>query len=153
MDYPAALQEIIDFFAHLSADEKRDNLIAYAEGAKSQEPHAGEHFDLEDTRQDAECTDTVGIFLKVCSDDSVLFRVTLGPHVQTLTRAMTTILCKGLNGSPLHAVLDLSHDFVPTIVGQELVRVRSHTIYYVLGRMKTACQSYLRHRRDNLSRD
>ena len=58
--------------------------------------------------------------------------MTLGPEVQTLTRAMTAILCKGLDGRTPQEVLDLPSDFVTRIVGAELVRVRSQTIYYVL---------------------
>ena len=49
-------------------------------------------------------------------------RMTLGPEVQTLTRAMTAILCKGLDGSTPQEILDLPSDFVTRIVGTELVR-------------------------------
>jgi hypothetical protein len=71
-------------------------LISYADQAPKWRPKDGESFDLEDVRKDEECTDTVGVFLKVDGDDRVRFRVTLGPQVQTLTKAMTSILCRGL---------------------------------------------------------
>jgi cysteine desulfuration protein SufE len=32
-------------------------------------------------------------------------------------------------------------DFVPRIIGADLVRLRSQTVYYVLGRMKQAAQT------------
>jgi cysteine desulfuration protein SufE len=103
-------------------------------------PRSGETFDLEDVRKDEECTDTVGIFLKVNPDRSSHFRVTLGPQVQTLTKAMTSILCKGLEGVTPQELLDVPADFVPKIVGAELVRQRSQTVYYILTRMKSAAK-------------
>jgi len=143
MSYPANLQKIIDLFEHLSDEEKRETLISYADQAAQQEPREGEQFSLEDVRKDEECTDTVGIFLKVSPEGLASFRVALGPQVQTLTRAMTSILCKGLNQSTAQTILDVPADFVPRIVGAELVRVRSHTVYYILTRMKGALKVYL----------
>ena len=69
--------------------------------------------------------------------------MTLGPEVQTLTRAMTSILCKGLDGATPQEILDLPSDFVTRIVGAELVRVRSQTTYYMLTRIKGICKVYL----------
>ena len=57
--------------------------------------------------------------------------------------AMTAILCKGLDGRTPQEILDLPSDFVTRIVGSELVRVRSQTIYYVLSRIKGICKVYL----------
>jgi cysteine desulfuration protein SufE len=51
---------------------------------------------------------------------------------------MTTILCRGLSGSTIEEVLAVPPDFVPRIVGAELVQMRARTVYYVLGRMKEA---------------
>lgn len=144
--YPPKLREIIELFEMLPDQEKRENLIAYADQAEGQKPAEGESFDLEDVRKDEECTDTVGVFLRVDAEDQVDFRITLGAQVQTLTRAMTAILCQGLNGSTLQEVIDVPQDFVPRVVGQDLVRLRSQTIYYVLGRMKGACKAYQRRR-------
>jgi cysteine desulfuration protein SufE len=73
--------------------------------------------------------------------------MTLGPEVQTLTRAMTSILCKGLDGATPQEILDLPSDFVTRIVGAELVRVRSQTTYYVLTRIKSICRVYLERER------
>lgn len=147
MSYPAPLEEIIGFFESLPEQEKRENLILYADQATEHEPVAGEEYALEDVRKDEECTDTVGIFLRLDANGGVIFRISLGPQVQTLTRAMTAILCDGLNHSTPQAIADVPADFVPRIVGGQLVRVRSQTIYYVLGRMKSACQVYLRRQR------
>jgi cysteine desulfuration protein SufE len=136
--YPAKLQAIIDLFESLPEEEKRENLIAYSEQAKRCEPKPGQEFDLEDVRKDEECTDTVGVFLKLDDEKKAHFQITLGPQVQTLTKAMTGILCRGLDGCTLEEVLELPADFVPKIVGGQLVRIRSQTVYYILTRMKSA---------------
>lgn len=151
MTYPHNLQKIIDLFEGLPDEEKRETLISYADQAANQRPREGELFDLEDVRKDEECTDTVGIFLHVGEGEAATFRVSLGPQVQTLTRAMTAILCKGLNGETAEAILEVPADFVPRIVGAELVRVRSQTIYYILSRMKGALKVYFSRKRSRLA--
>jgi cysteine desulfuration protein SufE len=142
-NYPEKLNKIIHLFESLPEIERRETLVAYADNAKKQEPRPGETFDLEDVRKDEECADTVGVYLHVDAEGKVQIRMTLGPEVQTLTRAMTAILCKGLEGRTPQEILDLPSDFVTRIVGSELVRVRSQTIYYVLTRIKGICKVYL----------
>ena len=141
--YPPKLNQIIELFEMLPEVERRETLVSYADSAKKQEPRAGEQFDLEDVRKDEECADTVGVYLHVDDEGKAHFRMTLGPEVQTLTRAMTAILCKGLDGATPQQILDLPSDFVTRIVGAELVRVRSQTTYYILTRMKGVCKVYL----------
>lgn len=141
--YPPKLNNIIQLFETLPEVERRETLVSYADGAKKQEPKPGEQFDLEDVRKDEECADTVGVYLQVDGQGKAHFRMTLGPEVQTLTRAMTAILCKGLEGATPQEILDLPSDFVTRIVGAELVRVRSQTTYYILTRMKGICKVYL----------
>ena len=142
-EYPTKLGSIIQLCESLPEDERRETLVSYADNARKQEPRPGETFDLEDVRKDEECADTVGVYLGVDGDGKAHLRMTLGPEVQTLTRAMTSILCKGLEGSTPQEILDLQSDFVTRIVGAELVRVRSQTIYYVLSRIKGICKVYL----------
>ena len=141
--YPTKLNQIINLFETLPEDERRETLVSYADNAKNQEPRDGENFALVDVRKDDECTDTVGVYLQVDENGKAHIRMTLGPEVQTLTRSMTAILCKGLEGSTPQEILDLPSDFVTRIVGSELVRVRSQTIYYVLSRIKGICKVYL----------
>ncbi len=147
MSYPPKLQAIIGLFESLPEQGKRENLIAYCDNAKRVEPKEGETFDIEDIRKDEECTDEVAVFLKITPEGGVSFRMRLGPQVQTLTKAMTAILCKGLEGCAPQAVLDLPSDFVPRIVGAELVRLRSQTTYYILTRMKQICKVWLDRKR------
>ena len=148
MAYPPELAKIVAFFESLSEEEKRENLIAYAEQAKRHEPREEERFDFEDTRKDAECSDRVGVFLRVDRDGRVKFRIALGPQVQTLTRAMATILCKGLGGARVEEITALPDDFVQKIVGSHLVRIRSQTVFYVLKRVRGACDLFLKTPRD-----
>lgn len=145
--YPPALEQVVRFFEGLSPDEKRENLIAYSDRAASVAPRAGDVFVLEDVRKDEECTDTVGVFLNLSASGGCEFRITLGPHVQTLTRALSAILVKGLNGSTPEQVLEVPSDFIPRLVGGELVRQRSQTSYYILSRMKGICKVWLNRQR------
>ena len=98
-------------------------------------------------RKDEECTDTVGVFLKVNAGRRAHFRISLGPQVQTLTKAMTAILCEGLDGAAPEEIMEVAQDFVPRIVGGQLVRVRSQTVYYILTRMKSVCKVWLNRER------
>lgn len=147
MANPEQLEVLVSFFESLSDSERRENLIAYAEQAKDYAPKKEDRFDLEDVRRDQECTDTVGLYLKVDGNNASTFAVTLGPHVQTLTKALAAILCEALKGATPEDVMELSQDFVPRIVGGELVRVRSQTVYYILTRMKGICRVYLEQKR------
>ena len=149
MEYPEKLQEIVQLFEHLPDEEKRESLVSYSLTTKNFEPKDGEKFDLEDVRKDEECADTVGVFLKVDEERRSHFRMTLGPQVQTLTKAMAAILCKGLEGVTPKAVMELASDFVPKIVGAQLVRVRSQTTYYILSRMKGICKVWSDRKRAN----
>jgi cysteine desulfuration protein SufE len=145
--YPANLDPIVALFEGVPDDEKRSLLVSYAGASAACAPAEGEAFDLEDVRKDQECTDTVGVFLRVLPGRRSHFRITLGPQVQTLTRAMTAILCKGFEGATPEEVLDCPADFVPKLTGAELVRQRSQTVYYVLGRMKAAAKVWLNRQR------
>ena len=148
MSYPAKLSAIIELFSGLPDAEKRETLIAYADQAKFQEPRDGESFDLEDVRKDEECTDTVAIYLRLDEQGGAHFRISLGPQVQTLTRAMSSILCKGLEGVSPTDILEIPADFVPKIVGAELVRLRSQTVYYLLTRIKSVAKVWLQRQRN-----
>ena len=148
MSYPAKLSAIIELFSGLPDAEKRETLIAYADQAKSQEPRDGESFDLEEVRKDEECTDTVAIYLRLDEQGGAHFRISLGPQVQTLTRAMSSILCKGLEGISPADILEIPADFVPKIVGAELVRLRSQTVYYLLTRIKSVSKVWLQRQRN-----
>src|SRR5207302_5937192 len=115
--YPDKLNKIIDLFEMLPEDERRETLVSYADNAKKQEPREGEEFNLVDVRKDEECMDTVGVYLHVDEKGKAQIRMTLGPEVQTLTRAMTAILCKGLEGCTPQDSRGRPRDFVTGLVG------------------------------------
>src|SRR5256714_15495640 len=105
--YPPKLSNIINLFESLPEDERRETLVSYADNAGKQEPHKGEQFALQDIRKAEACADTVGVYLHVDENGKANIRMTLGPEVQTLTRAMTAIPCKGLEGAKPQETLDL----------------------------------------------
>ncbi len=140
MDYPPALQEIIDFLETLPEQERREALMTYAQSADRHEPRPEEIYRIADERRDELCLDSVGVFLHLTPQHEAVLRMRLGPKVQTLTRAMATILCQGLNGRPLAEITQLDDAFIPRIVGSELMRLRSRTVYYVLQRIREAAE-------------
>ncbi|QSR88939.1 SufE family protein [Methylacidiphilum caldifontis] len=142
-DLPKSLRDIISTFEVLGEEERREMLIAYSEAYSQFSPKEDERYVLTDVRKDEECTDTVGVYLLSDEEGKVYFRMHLGPHVQTLTKAMTSILCQGLNGSFPQQIIEMPSTFISKIVGGELFRIRSQTVYYVLGRMKNACKQLL----------
>jgi len=140
--YPPKLQRIIAFFESMPPAEVRAALISYAARIKKFLPPEGVPMDLADVRKDAECEDKVGVFLKFDDAGRVTFYMETGPNVQTLTNALACILCEGLSGETPDTVRDLPQDFVPRIVGGQLFRQRSQTVYYVLRRMKEAVKRW-----------
>ena len=146
--FPAPLAEIIELFEFLPEDERRGALISYADNASRHASVEGETYDLKDIRKDEECTDTVGVFLNVGDGDKAgVSHRPRPPGPDPHACHDRQILCKGLNGSTLDEILAIPADFVPRIIGAELVRIRSQTVYYVLTRMKGAAKVYLGRRR------
>jgi len=141
MPYPGKLDAIIAIFESLSEEERRENLVSLALGAEQWKPAKNEQFHLQDVRKDEQCIDKVGVFLRI-EGRRARFKISLGPNVQTLTRAMTTILCRGLDNCDLDEILELPEDFIIKIVGSPLVLTRSQSIYYMLSRMKDALKEY-----------
>ena len=139
--YPPPLQDLITHFESLSEGERRDGLIDLAETVDRHAPKPGERFDFEQVRKDAECSDTVGIHVRRESDGRMYFAVSLGCGVQTLTKALATVLCRGLNGATADEVLTVPEDFVARIIGSHLVNIRARTVYYVLHRIKEATRA------------
>ncbi len=137
---PQNLVKIINFFESLPDEEKRENLLSYANRSKAWEPNPDLIYDLEDIRKDEECTDTVGIYLKM-HQGKVFFNISMGPKVQTLTRALASILCEALKGATIEQVLAVKDECISQIVGQKLVQLRSQTVYYLIQRMRSAVSS------------
>lgn len=143
--YPPGLQAMIDHFESLSEAERRDELISMADAAAHVAPLEGEVFDLEDVRKDHECSDSVGVHLRVGDEGRVHLAVSLGCKVQTLTRALTVILCRGLEGCTLAQIRAVPDDFIVRVVGEQLVQLRARTIYYILRRIQDAAAQLQNH--------
>ncbi len=139
-DIPLALREIVLLFEGLAETERRETLLSFAESAGLFEPLEGEVFDVEDVREDRECSDKVGVYVRAGEDKRLHLRMRLGPDVQTLTRAMASIFCRGLEGATAPEVLAAPDSIVSRIVGARLMRLRSRTVYYVLRRIREAVQ-------------
>jgi cysteine desulfuration protein SufE len=56
---------------------------------------------------------------------------------------LAAILCRGFQGASAPEILDTDPQFVAEIVGGNLVRLRSRTVFYMLGRMKESVQAWL----------
>jgi cysteine desulfuration protein SufE len=145
---PAPLQKLVDLFSGLPESERRELLIHYAAGSSRFAPQEGEAFEIEDLRKDEECTDTVGIHVRL-RDGRCQFWISLGPEVQTLTRALTSVLAEGLSGATPGEIMAVPESVIDRIVGETLVRLRSRTAYYVLRRFKEAVRPLVEPARDD----
>lgn len=133
--------EIVALLEGMSEPERREMLVHYAEISAQHKPVEGAEYAVRDVRRDEQCTDTVGIFFRLDEDGGAHFAFTLGPKVQTLTRALAAILARGFEGSPVADVLDTGPEIIDRIVGSTLVRLRSRTVYYMLERMQQAVRA------------
>ena len=136
---PEKLNDLIHFFESLPENERRENLMLFADKVEKWNPDPNIIYDIEDIRKDKQCTDSVGVFVQI-NEDRAFFRMSLGPKVQTLTRAISSILCEVSEGEKIETIQAIEKKAISKIVGQELVRLRSQTVYYILERMKTALE-------------
>lgn len=137
---PPPLQEIVELFRRLPEGERRALLMHYATQAASAAPAGAEAYQINDIRQDAQCSDVVGVHLSL-EDGRLRLALSLGPRVQTLTRAMAAILHQGLRGCSPGEVLAVPEDVITAIVGETLVRQRSQTAFYLLRRLRAAVEA------------
>ena len=136
---PEKLTELIHFFESLQENERRENLMLFANNAEKWMPEEQVNYCIKDIRKDEHCTDEVGIF--VLSDkNEISFRVSLGEKVQTLTRAISSILCEVSEKQDKNTIRVINRNDISRIVGHELVRLRSQTVYYILDRMQEALE-------------
>ena len=113
--------------------------MLFANNAEKWMPEEQVNYCIKDIRKDEHCTDEVGIF--VLSDkNEISFRVSLGEKVQTLTRAISSILCEVSEKQDKNTIRAINRNDISRIVGHELVRLRSQTVYYILDRMQEALE-------------
>jgi cysteine desulfuration protein SufE len=140
---PAALDQIAQSFQGLSEVQRRDLLLTYAAEAPRHRPRAEETYVLSDERIDPGCIDTVGLYLRRDDEGRLHLRASFGPEVQTLTRALVAILCRGLEGATVGEAVDLSDEFVPLVAGEQLLRQRGRSVYHVTRRLREAAMRIL----------
>ena len=134
---PNKFTELIHFFESLPENERRENLMLFAKKADKWVPDGEINYCIQDVRKDEHCTDEVGIFVN-STNDTISFRVSLGPKVQTLTRAIASILCEISEDGKIDHFQAIKKNDISRIIGQQLVRLRSQTVYYILERMQEA---------------
>ena len=66
--------------------------------------------------------------------------MSLGEKVQTLTRAISSILCEVSEKQDKNIIRAINRNDISRIVGHELVRLRSQTVYYILDRTQEALE-------------
>ena len=130
-------------FQGLSEVQRRDLLLTYAAEAPRHRPRAEESYLVSDERIDPGCIDTVGLYLRRDEDGRIHLRASLGPEVQTLTRALVAILCRGLEGATVGDAASLTDGFVPLVTGEELLRQRGRSVYHVTQRLREAAMRIL----------
>ncbi len=135
---PQALEQLLAHFDSLSEAERRDELIHFAEAAPTYAPQPGECWDFEEVRKDHECSDAVGIHLRHRENGGLHLSISHGCKVQTLTRALSVILCRVLEGATAEQALALNEEVISRIVGEKLVQLRARTIFYILKRVQAA---------------
>ena len=136
---PEKLTELIHFFESLQENERRENLMLFANNAEKWVPEEQVNYCIKDIRKDEHCTDEVGIFVLSVKNE-ISFRVSLGEKVQTLTRAISSILCEVSEKQDKNTIRAINRNDISRIVGHELVRLRSQTVYYILDRMQEALE-------------
>ena len=136
---PEKLTELIHFFESLQENERRENLMLLANNAEKWMPEEQVNYCIKDIRKDEHCTDEVGIFV-LSGKNEISFRVSLGEKVQTLTRAISSILCEVSEKQDKNTIKSINRNDISRIVGHELVRLRSQTVYYILDRMQEALE-------------
>ncbi len=139
---PKRLEQIASYFEQLDEQSRRERLIAFAEQSDKWLPQPSDKILYQDIRKDEECLDEVGVFI-VDDGEGLVWRMQYGNDVQILTRAIGTILSDGLNHAKPEEVTSLSADVIHRIIGQQLFRNRSQSIYYIFNRIKQAMKKYL----------
>ena len=150
---PPQLQGLAELFESLPEQERRENLVAEARSVSTWFRKPAEKFLVSDDRKDPDCSDRVAIFLGYDDLTKLTIRVELGPNVQTITKALITILCRALSGETPKTILRLPSDSMQRIVGEKLSRTRSRSINYILNRLKDAARHLVEQPNLEVSKD
>ncbi len=132
-----SLEHQVQHFESLDNSARIQALIALAGQMSHLEPEAHQTWDYTEIRQDQECLDEMGLYLRH-NENSLELAATVGSEATTLTRALTAVLVQHLNGETKDRILELKDNFVPRLVGESLLRQRRNAAYYPLRRIQDA---------------
>ena len=133
----ASLEHRIEELQALPRDAQITNLIALAGGLAKLAPDASQRWDVHDVRQDLECADTVGLFVRR-DQANVRLAAEVGQEVTTLTKALTALMVQHLDGETPTAIASVTANQLSKIVPESLLRQRQNTVNYAVQRLQDA---------------
>ena len=133
----ASLEQTVEALQALPRDAQITNLIALAGSLETLAPDASQHWEVRDVRQDLECADTVGLYVRRDSD-GVRLAAEVGQEVTTLTKALTALMVQHLDGETLTAIASVTANQLSKIVPASLLRQRQNTVNYAVQRLQDA---------------
>ena len=137
------LEAQVQHFETLDNSARIQALINLAQNVSQLEPKHNETWDFSEIRQDQECLDEMGLYLRH-NKNTLELAATVGSEATTLTRALTAVLVQHLNGETKDRILELKDSFVPRLVGESLLRQRRNAAYYPLRRIQDAVRHFLK---------
>ena len=133
----ASLEQTVEELKTLPRDAQITNLIKLAGNLKQLAPDASHHWDVKDVRQDLECADTVGLYVRR-SEAGVRLAAEVGQEVTTLTKALTALMVQHLDGETPSAIASVTASQLSSIVPESLLRQRQNTVNYAVQRLRDA---------------
>jgi sulfur transfer protein SufE len=135
------LEAKVQQFEALDNSARIQALIGLAQSVGEVDPNA-QSWDFSEVRQDEECLDSLGVFLR--KDQTKLhLGASVGEETTTLTRALTSVLVQHLSGETPERILEVKDSLVPRLVGESLLRQRRNTAYYPLRRIQEAVRHFV----------
>jgi sulfur transfer protein SufE len=136
------LEAKVQHFESLDNSARIQALIGLAQTVGEVDPTSVQEWDFSEVRQDEECLDSLGVYLK--KDQTRLqLAASVGDETTTLTRALTSVLVQHLNGETPERILEVKDSLVPRLVGESLLRQRRNTAYYPLRRIQDAVRHFV----------
>lgn len=136
----ASLEHRIEELQALPRDAQITNLIQLAGGLAKLAPDASQRWDVRDVRQDLECADTVGLYVRR-DQHGVRLAAEVGQEVTTLTKALTALMVQHLDGETPTAIASVTARRLSGIVPESLLRQRQNTVNYAVQRLQDAVRS------------
>lgn len=133
----ASLEQTVEELQALPRDAQITNLIKLAGGLANFAPDSSQRWEVEDVRQDLECADTVGLYVRR-SATGVRLAAEVGSEVTTLTKALTALMVQHLDGETPTAIASVTPSQLSGIVPESLLRQRQNTVNYALQRLQDA---------------